>query len=125
MLTGYVDDTTDALAGVDPGVSFENGKLVMRDELVEGDKLIEEDERTMNLLKELADTVFKCVQFTVDFPTAHREKSVPVLDLRVHCKGDQIAHKFYKRAGLGKQSKCDGFVVFKVEKEWIPCNFTS
>ena len=39
-----VDDTTDALAGVDPGVRFKNGKLVMRDELVEGEKLIEEED---------------------------------------------------------------------------------
>ena len=36
-------------------------------------------------------------KFTVDFPTAHPEKSVPVLDLRVHCEGDQIVHQFYEK----------------------------
>ena len=59
--------------------------------------MIPADERTMNILKEVADTVYKCVQFTVDFPTAHPEKSVPVLDLRVHCEGDQIVHQFYEK----------------------------
>ena len=51
----------------------------------------------MNLLKEVADIVYECVQFTADFPTAHSEKSVPVLDLRVHCEGDQIVHQFYEK----------------------------
>ena len=51
MLTGYVDDTLDALAGIDPGVRFEDGKLVMKEELVQEDKLIPEDQRTMNILK--------------------------------------------------------------------------
>ena len=73
MLTGYVDETVDALAGIDPGVRFEDGKLVMKEKLVQEDKLIPEDQRTMNLLKEVADTVFKWVQVTVDFPTAHPE----------------------------------------------------
>ena len=65
MLTDYVDDTVDAFAGIDPGVRFEDGKLGMKEELVQEDKLIPEDQRTMNILKEVADTVFKCVQFTV------------------------------------------------------------
>ena len=47
--------------------------------------MVPEDERTKKILKEVADSVYKCVQFTVDFPTAHPEKSVPVPDLRVHC----------------------------------------
>ena len=66
MLTGYVDDTVNALAGIDPGVRFEDGKLVRKEELVQEDNLIPEYQRTMTILKEVADTVFKCVQFTVD-----------------------------------------------------------
>ena len=35
MLTGYIDDTVYALAGIDASVRFEDGKLVMKEELVE------------------------------------------------------------------------------------------
>ena len=97
MLTGYVDDTTDALAAIDPGVRFEEGKLVLREDIVAEDKNTPEDERTMNVLKLVADTVYICVQFTVDFPSAHEDKSVPVLDLKVYCEDGQILHKFYEK----------------------------
>ena len=73
MLTGYVDDTTDALAATDPGVRFEEDKLVLREDPVEEDKNIPEDERIKNVLKQVADTVYKCVQFTVDFPSAESQ----------------------------------------------------
>ena len=97
VLTGYVDDTFDALVSLDPGVRFEDGKLLVREDLVEEDKNIPGDERTMNVLKEVADQVYNCVQFTVDYPSAHPEKSVPVLDLRVYSEGGQILHEFYEK----------------------------
>ena len=97
VLTGYVDDTFDALVSLDPGVRFEDGKLLVREDLVEEDKNIPGDERTMNVLKEIADQVYKCVEFTVDYPSTHLEKSVPVLDLRVYSEGGQILHKFYEK----------------------------
>ena len=33
----------------------------------------------------------------MDFPTAHLEKSVAVLDLRVHCENNKLVHKFYEK----------------------------
>ena len=49
----YVDDETECLAGFDPGVRFNGKKLVIREELVEEDKEVAEDVRTMNILKKL------------------------------------------------------------------------
>ena len=102
MLTGYVDDTTDVLVAIDPGVRLVDGKLEVKEELVDEDKMVPEDERTMKLLKEVANTVYECVQFTVDFPSAHPEKKVPVLDLKVHCKEGQIIHEFYEKPCASK-----------------------
>ena len=62
-----------ALAQIYPGVRFEECKLVVREDLVEEDKNIPEDERTMNVLKHVFDTVYKCVQFTVDFTSANQD----------------------------------------------------
>ena len=49
----YVDDETECLAGFDPGVRFNGKKLVIREELVEEDKEVAEDVRTMNILKKI------------------------------------------------------------------------
>ena len=82
----YVDDTTDALAAIDAGVRFENDKLVKKEELVEEDMNIPKDERMMRILAEVANTIYKCVQFTVDFPSRNDKmarKSSPACWLEI------------------------------------------
>ena len=49
----YVDDRTEIMAAVKPGVRFDGKKLVRMEELVEEDKNVEDDVRTMNLLKDV------------------------------------------------------------------------
>merc|ERR1712110_148258 len=63
LLKCYVDDTTDACVAIDPGVRFEDGELVKKEELIEADMHVAEDERTMNVLSEVANSIFSCVQF--------------------------------------------------------------
>ena len=62
-----------SLQAIDAGVRFENDKLIKKEELVEEDMSIPEDERTVRILAEVANTVYKCVQFTVDFPSKNDE----------------------------------------------------
>ena len=45
----YVDDETEGLAAINPGVRFVDNKLVKDETLVELDKNIPENERTFNL----------------------------------------------------------------------------
>ena len=78
----YVDDETEGLAAIDPGVRFVGNKLVKDETLVELDKNIPEDERTFNLLKEISDSIFACVKLTVDVPSFHLDGRLPVLDLK-------------------------------------------
>ena len=82
----YVDDKTDALAAIDPGVRFDGKKLVKFDELVESDKAAAADERTMQILKEIGNSIYKCVQFRIDCPSLHPSGMVPILDLNVYVK---------------------------------------
>ena len=98
----YVDDTTDVIAAVDPGVRFDGEKLVRHDELVEVDKTVPEDKRTMEVLKDIANTIYDCVQFTVDCPSNNDSGKVPVLDLNVYIRGDQIVHEFYEKPCASK-----------------------
>ena len=99
----YVDDTTDVMVAVDPGVRFDGEKLVKREELVENDANVPEDVRTMDVLKDIANTIYDCVQFTTDCPSNNQSKKVPCLDLQVYVKEDQIIHEFYEKPCAAKQ----------------------
>ena len=99
----YVDDTTDVMVAVDPGVRFDGEKLVKREELVENDANVPEDVRTMDVLKDIANTFYDCVQFTTDCPSNNQSKKVPCLDLQVYVKEDQIIHEFYEKPCAAKQ----------------------
>ena len=77
---------------------FDGNKLVIKKELVEEDKLVPKDVRTMNILNDIGNTIFKCIQFTVDCPSMHAETNkVPVLDLQVSVEsGRKLFMSFMK-----------------------------
>ena len=94
----YVDDTTDGLAAFDLGVRFDGKKLVKMEELIEEDRLVPEDKRTMMILKDIGNTIFNCVQFSIDCPSQHPStRKVPVLDLQVYVENNQFVHEFYEK----------------------------
>ena len=60
----YVDDNVNVLRSIDPGVTMVVGEeadtspwMEVKAELVEGDNLISEDERTANFLTEVTNTI--------------------------------------------------------------------
>ena len=93
----YVDDETEVLAAVEPGVRFDGEKLVKMEELVHEDEAVEDDLRTMNLLKNIANDIMQCVQFTVDCPSLNQDGRVPILDLGVSVENGQLVHDFYEK----------------------------
>ena len=99
----YVDDTTDGLVALDPGVRFNGKKLVKVEELVKEDKKVPEDLRTMQVLKDIGNTIYKCVQFSIDCPSLHPEgNKVPVLDLQVSVKENQFQYEFFEKPVASK-----------------------
>ena len=94
----YVDDFTTALASLDPGVEFKDGKIVFNQEKVEEDLKVPDDERTFRELVKIADSIYECVQFTSECPSSHQEEKVPVLDLKLYVSQDGIiVHEFYEK----------------------------
>ena len=93
----YVDDETEVLAAVEPGVRYDGQKLVMMEEFVQEDEAVEDDLRTMNLLKNIANDIMQCVQFTVDCPSLNQDGRVPILDLGVSVENGQVVHDFYEK----------------------------
>ena len=69
-----------------------DNKLVKDQTLVEQDKNIPEDERTFNLLREIGDSIYSCVKFTVDVPSFHQDGRLPVLDPKI-----EVQNGFYEK----------------------------
>ena len=100
LIKNYVDDFTNLLASLAPGIRFDKDKMkmIVVEELVSTDKDIPDDVRTMDELRKIANTVFKCMQFTTDCPSIHEEGKVPVLDLQMYVDDDDIVKfQFYEK----------------------------
>ena len=98
----FVDDENIAMKSKPPGTRFENEQLIIKNEDIEVDNLIPEDQRNMELLKTVADSVEPMIQTTVDYPTNHENKKMPILDLRVWTEetesdGKVIQFEFYRK----------------------------
>ena len=94
----YVDDEVEALMATEPGLRFEEGKLVKDETKVEEDKTIPDDERTFNLLKNIGNSIFACIQFTVEVPSASTNGRLAVLDLELEVKDGSIEHGHFEKA---------------------------
>ena len=72
--------------------------MVRIPELVESDNGVPEDERTMEELRKIANTIFKCVQFTTECPSGQENGKVPVLDLQLYVGDDGLVkHEHYEK----------------------------
>ena len=101
MSRTYVDDNTVAMKALDAGVRFDAEKIKMSvvEELVESDKEVPEDKRTMIELNKIANTIYDCIQFTTDCPSNHQEGEgeMPVLDVQMHVEEETILYEFYEK----------------------------
>ena len=100
LVRSYVDDVTEIAKALDPGVRFDESqmKMVKIIELEESDMNVPEDERTMEELRKIANTIFKCVQFTTECPSGQENGKVPVLDLQLYVGEDGLVkHEHYEK----------------------------
>ena len=87
----------EGLAAVEPGVRFEEGKLIVKEDKIEEDRLLEADERTFRLLRDIGNSIFKFIQFTIDVPSLNENGRLPVLDLNAEVVGGKIEHRFFQK----------------------------
>ena len=66
------------------------------------------DERTANECMEIANSISPMIKWTCDFPSAHHDGKLPVLDLAVWCqqleKTVKIKYEFYRKDMANKVS---------------------
>ena len=101
----YVDDFLEVVSEIDPGVRLdvERMQLIKVVELVEEDENVPADSRSINLLKQIANTIFPSMQFTVDCPSMHQNKKMPVLDIQMSLSNNnKIVYEFFEKPCANK-----------------------
>ena len=97
MQPRMVDDITLLPCILKPGSRFENNQIVIHGDKVEEDKMIPSDVRTMNIIKQVANSIDKHIQVTYDVPSYHDDGYVPILDVKVKLNSNgKLEHIFYK-----------------------------
>jgi hypothetical protein len=97
MYGRYVDDSNSAYVATDPGWKFEGGEMTLHQDSIEPDREIPADERTLKLVQSIANSIWNNLQWTVDYPSAHPSKRMPVLDLQVGMQDRRAVFSFYEK----------------------------
>ena len=82
----YVDDETEVLAAIEPGVRYQ--RLVKIQEFVHEDEAMNE--------------ITSCIHFTINCLSLNQDGKVPVLDLAVSVENGQIVHDHYEKPCASK-----------------------
>ena len=103
LLKFYVDDQLQVCEELPPGSRYLGGEVVVVEQEVEGDRLIPGDQRTANVLKQIANTISGNTRIEVETPSAHPTGWMPFLDLQLRIASDKsIDWKFYKKSMSSK-----------------------
>ena len=65
-----------------PGIEYKDGKLSFNKEKEEVDRNVPEDKRTLNVIKDIANSIDSMITMTVDIPSNYDEMKVPMLDVK-------------------------------------------
>ena len=71
---------------VGPWLDGMGGKMMLKEEFVEDDKLLPDDMRTMEELRKMADDICPMIQLEEDYPSKYDDNKLPLLDLKVEVK---------------------------------------
>ena len=94
----YVDDNNFATEELPPGTRLKGDVMVVEPEAVEADQLVPGDERTARLMQELANTLCPFIQMTADYPSAHPNGWMPILNVSVQVTADNMVDfKHYRK----------------------------
>ena len=79
----YVDDTNPAAQKTEIGARYDGVRLQFTEESRIEDEGLEDDKRTMLLIQTVANSIHHSIRHTIDFPSNHEDRKVPMLDLKM------------------------------------------
>jgi hypothetical protein len=88
------------IRAVEAGTKFKYGIIVvdLKKKITDQEKT--DEEITMEVIREVADSVDEMIKFTVDYPGNHKSEKIPVLDVEAAInkeRENKIEFEFYKK----------------------------
>ena len=95
----YVDDSNVAMFAINYGWKYNKvtNKMEYDASKVEEDKKIKPDVFTATIMRDIANTVMKEIQWTFDAPSLNSDGKCPCLDLKVWIEDGLVMFEFYKK----------------------------
>ena len=102
----YIDDGNIAAHRISRNLDFDENLMMMVEVDDSGDD-VDDDKRTMTIIRRVADTVIPMLKWEEDVTSNYKSKCLPVLDLEIfkYTKDDkvQIGHQFYQKIMTNKR----------------------
>ena len=98
LYSRYIDDENMAGRPLAPGTRWEvgpwstgmGGKMVVREDLVEGDLLLPADMRSMEEVRKMGNSILEMIQLEEDYPSKNGDNKLPILDLKVWVRQEEV-----------------------------------
>ena len=73
LMKRYVDDVNLAEQEIPLGARYEDGRFVIKQEEIEDDMLIQGDRRTMEIVRDIGNSIHPSIQLEVDYPSNYED----------------------------------------------------
>ena len=96
----FKDDITVIIKCLEAGTKYQNGELVVDLDKKLVDKEKTDEEITMEVIKDIAESVDDMVKFTVDYPENHESGKLSILDVQASInkgKQNKVEFEFYEK----------------------------
>ena len=96
----FKDDITMLIQSLEAGSKYEDGALVMDDDKKALDEGKTEEEITMEVIKNVANSIDEMIKFTVDYPGNNKNGKLAILDVEASVNknnGNKIEFEFYQK----------------------------
>ena len=98
MIEIFVDDINIVVDETPLGAEFENNKLDTNPDKIHIDRAYPSDKRTMDVIRDIANSIDDMIKVSADFPSNHDDGKMPMLDIKVWKNpDDQINYIFYQK----------------------------
>ena len=97
----YVDDGNFKLPAIEEGLIWNNDTKSLIKDLSSTVSLAPPDKRTALIIKDIADSISGMLRWTADYPSAHSNSRLPILDIETWCvesaEGTITNYSFYMK----------------------------
>ena len=100
IYTRFKDDINVVTESLEKGSKIVEGKLVIDEEKKELDEDKSDSKITMEIIREIAESIDPMIRLTIDTPCNYKDNSIPILDLEVsinQIENNRIDYQFFEK----------------------------